>query len=508
MDLINELTWRGMLHDAMPGTAEHLASAAPVSGYIGFDPTAASLHIGNLASIMLLLHLQRAGHRPVALVGGATGMIGDPSGKSAERNLLDEATLRANQAGIRAQLEKFLDFNDSPTGALVVNNYDWFKEFSFLDFLRDVGKHLTVNYMMAKDSVQSRIGQNRESVQNDLKKVRDVLEYISEQIDDQNILEAKDQLSILREYLKVTALKASSDYELKYELLMKNIQDGMKHLYKGGDEQFQTVGMSYTEFSYQLLQGYDFFHLYETLGCTLQMGGSDQWGNITTGTELIRRLGGPEAKAYALTGQLITKADGTKYGKSESGAVFLDPALTSPYQFYQFFLRADDADAPRLVRVFTLLDQAEIEVFEAQHAQNPGAKTLQKALAKDVTIRVHSEAAYEAALAASQVLFGGGDLGALDEATLRDVFAGVPHLRVPRAEAAALNVAVLLSEATDQQIFPSRGEVRKLIQANGLSLNGQKAASPDALVAELPLLHGKYLVVQRGKKNYYLVELT
>ena len=426
-----------MLHDAMPGTAEHLASAAPVSGYIGFDPTAASLHIGNLASIMLLLHLQRAGHRPVALVGGATGMIGDPSGKSAERNLLDEPTLRANQAGIRAQLEKFLDFNDSPTGALVVNNYDWFKAFSFLDFLRDVGKHLTVNYMMAKDSVKRRIG---------------------------------------------------------------GPEDGAA---AGGSE-----GISYTEFSYQLLQGYDFFHLYKSLGCTLQMGGSDQWGNITTGTELIRRLGGPEAKAYALTGQLITKADGTKYGKSESGAVFLDPALTSPYQFYQFFLRADDDDAPRLLRVFTLLGQAEIEALEARHAQNPGAKTLQKALAQDVTVRVHSEAACEAALAASQVLFGGGDLGALDEATLRDVFAGVPHLRVPRAEAGALSVAVLLSEATGQHILPSRGEVRKLIQANGLRLNGQKATAPDAPVADLPLLHGKYLVVQKGKKNYYLVELA
>jgi tyrosyl-tRNA synthetase len=431
-DLLAELKWRGMYHDAMPGTAEHLASTAPVSGYIGFDPTAASLHIGNLATIMLLVHLQRAGHRPVALVGGATGMIGDPSGKSAERNLLDETTLRANQAGIRAQLEKFLEFNDSPTGALLVNNYDWFKDFSFLGFLRDVGKHLTVNYMMAKDSVKRRISGNADS---------------------------------------------------------------------GAD------GLSYTEFSYQLLQGYDFFHLYKNLGCTLQMGASDQWGNITTGTELIRRLTDGQGKAYALTGQLITKADGTKYGKSETGTVWLDPALTSPYQFYQFFLRAEDVDAPRLIRVFTLMSQEQIEALEAEHAQNPGLKTLQKALAKDVTIRVHSEAAYEAAVAASQVLFGGGDLAALDEATLRDVFAGVPHLRVPRAEAQELTVAVLLSEATDKQIFPSRGEVRKLVQSNGLSLNGQKATSPDTAVAELPLLLDKYLVVQRGKKNYYLVEL-
>lgn len=421
-----------MYHDAMPGTAEHLASAAPVSGYIGFDPTAASLHIGNLATIMLLVHLQRAGHRPVALVGGATGMIGDPSGKSAERNLLDEPTLRANQAGIRAQLEKFLDFNDSPTGAVLVNNYDWFKDFGFLGFLREVGKHLTVNYMMAKDSVKRRIN---------------------------------------------PAEGESAD------------------------------GLSYTEFSYQLLQGYDFVHLYKTLGCTLQMGASDQWGNITTGTELLRRLTEGEGKAYALTGKLITKADGTKYGKSETGTVWLDPALTSPYQFYQFFLRAEDVDAPRLIRVFTLLGQAEIEALEAEHAQNPGLKTLQKALAKDVTIRVHSEEAYKIAVATSEVLFGGGDLTALDEATLVGVFIGLPHLRVPRAETADLNVSVLLSEATNQQILPSRGEVRKLVKANGLSVNGNKLTSPDTLATELPLLHDKYLVVKKGK-SYYLVELT
>jgi tyrosyl-tRNA synthetase len=431
-DLLAELKWRGMYHDAMPGTAEHLAGAAPVSGYIGFDPTAASLHIGNLATIMLLVHLQRAGHRPVALVGGATGMIGDPSGKSAERNLLDETTLRANQAGIRAQLEKFLEFNDSPTGAVLVNNYDWFKDFSFLGFLRDVGKHLTVNYMMAKDSVKRRIG---------------------------------------------------------------------------GNEDSGTEGISYTEFSYQLLQGYDFFHLYQNLGCTLQMGASDQWGNITTGTELIRRLTDGQGKAYALTGQLITKADGTKYGKSETGTVWLDPKLTSPYQFYQFFLNSKDEDAPRLIRVFTLLTQPEIEALEAEHAQAPHLRTLQKALAREVTIRVHSEAAYEAAVSASQVLFGGGDLASLDEATLLDVFAGVPHLRVPRAEALALPLAVLLSETTDKKILPSRGEARKLVQANGLSLNGQKVTSADTPGAELPLLLDKYLVVKKGK-NYFLVELT
>jgi len=431
--LIEELKWRGMYHDAMPGTAEHLASAAPVSGYIGFDPTAASLHIGNLATIMLLVHLQRAGHRPVALVGGATGMIGDPSGKSAERNLLDETTLRANQAGIRAQLEKFLEFNDSPTGAVLVNNYDWFKDFSFLGFLRDVGKSLTVNYMMAKDSVKRRIGGSEE---------------------------------------------ASGS---------------------GGSE-----GISYTEFSYQLLQGYDFFHLYKNLNCTLQMGASDQWGNITTGTELIRRLGGPDDKAYALTGQLITKADGTKYGKSETGTVWLDPALTSPYQFYQFFLRADDADAPRLIRVFTLLSQPEIEALEAEHAQAPHLRTLQKALAKDVTTRVHSAAAYEAAVAASQVLFGGGDLAALDEATLLDVFAGEPPLAVTAAQLAGSDVSTLLSEDTGGQVFSSKGEARKMIQNGGLSINREKISNPQQAAAELPLLHGKYLVIKKGKKHYLL----
>ncbi|GAB3846481.1 tyrosine--tRNA ligase [Hymenobacter terrigena] len=436
MSLIEELTWRGMYHDSMPGTAEHLATNAPITGYIGFDPTAASLHIGNLATIMLLVHLQRAGHRPVALVGGATGMIGDPSGKSAERNLLDEATLRHNQAGIQAQLEKFLDFSEGPTGALVVNNYDWFKEIGFLGFLREVGKHLTVNYMMAKDSVKRRIG---------------------------------------------------------------------------GEEGNDSSGISYTEFSYQLLQGYDFVHLNKTLGCTLQMGASDQWGNITTGTELIRRLANAEdreAKAYALTGQLITKADGTKYGKSETGTVWLDPALTSPYQFYQFFLNSADADAPRLIRVFTLLSEPEILAIEAEHAAVPHLRILQKALAADVTTRVHSAEATEAAIAASQVLFGGGDLASLDEATLLDVFAGVPHLRVLREEMTELNATTFLSDFTLHQIFPSKGEARKMIQAGGVSINREKVTSPDAPVAALQHLAGKYLVVQKGKKNYFLVELV
>ena len=430
-----------MFHDAMPGTAEHLATNAPITGYIGFDPTAASLHIGNLATIMLLVHLQRAGHRPVALVGGATGMIGDPSGKSAERNLLDEATLRANQAGIQAQLEKFLDFAEGPTGALVVNNYDWFKDFGFLGFLREVGKHLTVNYMMAKDSVKRRIG---------------------------------------------------------------------------GGEDGDSSGISYTEFSYQLLQGYDFVHLNRTLNCTLQMGASDQWGNITTGTELIRRMSNADDsktnqapnKAYALTGQLITKADGTKYGKSETGTVWLDPALTSPYQFYQFFLNAADADAPRLIRVFTLLNESEIVALETEHAQAPHLRTLQKALAQDVTSRVHSAAATEAAIAASQVLFGGGNLASLDETTLLDVFAGVPHLKILRTDLPDLNAATLLSDTTLHQIFASKGEAKKMIQAGGVSINREKVATPDASVATLTYLADKYLVVQKGKKNYFLLELV
>ncbi|WP_426491973.1 tyrosine--tRNA ligase [Hymenobacter sp. 102] len=431
MNLIDELRWRGMFHDMMPGTEEHLLKNAPITGYIGFDPTAPSLHIGNLATIMLLVHLQRAGHRPLALVGGATGMIGDPSGKSAERNLLDEDALRRNQAGIQAQLEKFLVFDNSPTGARVVNNYDWFKEFGFLQFLREVGKHLTVNYMMAKDSVKRRIGGNEES----------------------------------------------------------------------GAE-----GISYTEFSYQLLQGYDFFHLYKEFGCTLQMGASDQWGNITTGTELIRRMSGGEGKAYALTGQLITKADGTKYGKSETGTVWLDGSMTSPYQFYQFFLNAADADVPRLIRVFTLLSQEEIEALEAEHAAAPHLRVLQKALAKDVTIRVHGEAAFEAALAASQVLFGGGELSSLDEATLLDVFAGVPHVEVSRAELEGQDALTLLSTAAGTVIFSSKGEARKMVQNNGVKLNRQKVTLDQSATAVAPLLD-KYLVAQKGK-SYFLITLV
>ncbi|WP_226163124.1 tyrosine--tRNA ligase [Hymenobacter terricola] len=512
MSLIEELTWRGMYHDAMPGTAEHLATHAPITGYIGFDPTAASLHIGNLATIMLLVHLQRAGHRPVALVGGATGMIGDPSGKSAERNLLDEATLRHNQAGIQAQLEKFLDFSEGPTGALVVNNYDWFKNFGFLEFLREVGKNLTVNYMMSKDSVKNRISRSQSF---------ETTQGLSSAL--------FDRANVLDERLQELEIAVQNGGDVNYALFkVKSSRTEMKNLsaslQKNVDSNFtppdgslifgsqeSTVGISYTEFSYQLLQGYDFVHLNKTLGCTLQMGASDQWGNITTGTELIRRLAnaeGRDAKAYALTGQLITKADGTKYGKSETGTVWLDPALTSPYQFYQFFLNAADADAPRLIRVFTLLSQAEIEQLEAEHAAAPHLRILQKALAQDVTTRVHSTAACEAAIAASQVLFGGGDLASLDEATLLDVFAGVPRLRVLRDELPDLTAATFLSDTTLHKIFPSKGEAKKMIQAGGVSINREKVPSPDASVAAFSHLAGKYLVVQKGKKNYFLVELV
>ncbi|MGV3641411.1 MAG: tyrosine--tRNA ligase [Adhaeribacter sp.] len=434
MNLIEELRWRGMLHDFMPGTEEQLAKEM-THGYIGFDPTAASLHIGNLASIMLLVHLQRAGHKPFALVGGATGMIGDPSGKSAERNLLSEEALQANQEGIRKQLARFLDFDCGANAAVLVNNYDWFKEFGFLDFLRQVGKHLTVNYMMKKESVQKR-------------------------------------------------LQADEDGEGRAE------------------------GISFTEFSYQLLQGYDYFHLYKHHICKLQMGGSDQWGNITTGTELIRRMEG--GKAYALTGKLITKSDGTKFGKSESGNVWLDPQLTSPYKFYQFWLNVSDEEAENLIRVFTLLPQEEIAALTAEHQQAPHLRVLQKALAKDVTTRVHSASDYLAAVEASEILFGKGDiqaLKALSEDTLLAVFEGVPLITVSREDyAAAPLLADLLSEATGGQIFESKGEAKRMIQNGGVSVNREKAAlsTPGS---GFELLHGQYLVVQKGKKNYYLVAI-
>lgn len=431
MNLIEELRWRGMLHDFMPGTEEQLASGM-TTGYIGFDPTASSLHIGNLATIMLLVHLQRAGHKPVALVGGATGMIGDPSGKSAERNLLDETTLRANQEGIKKQLEKFLDFNSGANSAEIVNNYDWFKEFSFLGFLREVGKHLTVNYMMSKDSVKKRINADEE-----------------------------------------------------------------------GD---RAEGLSYTEFAYQLIQGYDFYHLYKNKGVRLQMGASDQWGNITTGTELIRRMDG--GKAFALVGKLVTKSDGTKFGKSEGGNIWLDPNFTSPYKFYQFWLNLADDEAEKLIKVYTLLPQDEIERLTEEHKQAPHLRVLQKALAKDVTIRVHSEEDYIAAVDASEILFGKGDLETLKglkEQMLLSVFEGVPQIEVSStAYAEAASVSELLSDLTGGQVFESKGEAKRMIKNGGVSINRQKVANPDEAV-NYDLLQEKYLVVQKGKKNYYLV---
>ena len=434
MDLIEELRWRGMLHDFMPGTEEQLASGM-TTGYIGFDPTASSLHIGNLATIMLLVQLQRAGHKPLALVGGATGMIGDPSGKSAERNLLDEETLRANQEGIRKQLEKFLDFNCGDNSAEIVNNYDWFKEFSFLGFLREVGKHLTVNYMMAKDSVKKRI---------------------------------------------------SADEE--------------------GD---RAEGLSFTEFSYQLIQGYDFYHLYKTKNVLLQMGASDQWGNITTGTELIRRIDG--GKAFALVGKLVTKSDGTKFGKSEGGNVWLDANLTSPYKFYQFWLNLSDEEAEKLIKVYTLLPQDEIERLTEEHKQAPHLRVLQKALAKDVTIRVHSEEDYIAAVDASEILFGKGDLETLkglNEDVLLSVFEGVPQIVISKQSyAEAVSVTDLLSDITAGQIFESKGEAKRMIKNGGVSINRQKVQGPEESV-NYELLQQKYLVVQKGKKNYYLVSVN
>ena len=423
-----------MLHDFMPGTEEQLASGM-TTGYIGFDPTASSLHIGNLATIMLLVHLQRAGHKPVALVGGATGMIGDPSGKSAERNLLDENTLLANQAGIRKQLEKFLDFNSGANSAEIVNNYDWFKEFSFLGFLREVGKHLTVNYMMAKDSVKKRI---------------------------------------------------SADEE--------------------GD---RAEGLSFTEFSYQLIQGYDFYHLYKNKNVRLQMGASDQWGNITTGTELIRRIDG--GKAFALVGKLVTKSDGTKVGKSEGGNVWLDPAFTSPYKFYQFWLNLTDEEAEKLIKVYTLLPKEEIELLTEEHKQAPHLRVLQKALAKDVTIRVHSEEDYIAAVDASEILFGKGDLETLKglrEDILLSVFEGVPQIEVTRQNyETAATVSDLLSEVTGGQIFESKGEAKRMIKNGGVSINRQKVLGTEDQV-NFELLQQKYLVIQKGKKNYYLVSVN
>ncbi len=424
-DLIEELKWRGLLHDCMPETQE-LLNKEFVTGYVGFDPTSDSLHIGNLVPIMLLKHLQLAGHKPIALVGGATGMIGDPSGKSTERNLLDEETLRKNQEGVKKQLMQFLDFESGENKAELANNYDWFKDMTFLDFMRDIGKHITVSYMMAKDSVQNRL----------------------------------------------------------------------------------ETGISFTEFSYQLVQGYDFAHLLKTKGVKLQMGGSDQWGNIVTGTELIRRMGLGEAKA--LVAPLITKADGGKFGKTESGNVWLDPERTSPYQFYQFWLNASDEDAKKYIRIFSLLSREEIETIEVEHEGAPHARALQKALAKDVTIRVHSEDDYNAAVAASQILFGKGteeSLRKLSETDLLSVFDGVPQFEISKSELdSGIGVLDFLTEKAT--VFPSKGEARKMVQGNGVSINQNKVTAIDLNVNTEHLIAGKYILAQRGKKNYFLIKVV
>ncbi len=427
MNFIEELQWRGMIHTMMPGTEEQLKKEM-TSAYVGIDPTADSLHIGHLVSVMMLKHFQRAGHKPIALVGGATGMIGDPTGKSAERNLLGEKALRHNQNCIQNQLEKFLDFtSDTPNAAEMVNNYDWMKDYSFLDFIRDIGKHITVNYMMAKESVKKRL---------------------------------------------------SSE---------------------------SNVGMSFTEFSYQLLQGYDFLHLYQIKNCKLQMGGSDQWGNITTGTELIRRKTGGEA--FALVCPLITKADGGKFGKTESGNVWLDRRYTSPYKFYQFWLNVSDADAEKYIKIFTAIGKEEIEVLVAEHTKAPHLRILQKRLAQEVTILVHSSEDYQAAVEASNILFGNAtseELIKLDEETLLAVFEGVPQFTISKS---SLEVGVkAIDLLTDSAyVFPSKGEMRKLVQSGGVSINKEKLENQDEILNTSRLLINKYLLVQKGKKNYYLL---
>ncbi len=429
MNFTEELRWRGMIHDIMPGTEEQL-DREMTTGYIGFDPTADSLHIGNLVGIMLLKHFQMMGHKPVVLIGGATGMIGDPSGKSQERNLLDEKTLHHNQEAIKRQLMHFLDFDSGkPNDAVMVNNYDWMKDYTFLEFIRDIGKHITVNYMMSKESVKKRLDPSNKT------------------------------------------------------------------------------GMSFTEFSYQLVQGTDFLHLYQTMNCKLQMGGSDQWGNIVTGTELIRRkLGG---EAFALTSPLITKSDGGKFGKTESGNVWLDPKRTSPYKFYQFWMNVSDTDAEKFIKIFTLLSKEEIEALIRQHREAPHTRLLQKTMAREITRMVHGKEALEGAEEASRILFGKGtteSLKHMDETTFLDVFEGVPTYEI---EASDLNshptVTGLLTEKTG--IFPSRGELRRLIKGGGLSVNKEKIADPEHPVTPRHLINGKYILVQKGKKNYYLIKV-
>ena len=427
MNFVDELQWRGMIHDMMPGTREQLDKEL-TSAYLGIDPTADSLHIGHLVGVMMLKHFQIAGHKPIALVGGATGMIGDPSGKSQERNLLDEPTLRHNQECLKKQLAKFLDFeSDAPNAAEMVNNYDWMKDFSFLGFIRDIGKHITVNYMMSKDSVKKRL---------------------------------------------------DSD---------------------------SGAGMSFTEFTYQLVQGTDFLHLYQNNNTKLQMGGSDQWGNITTGTELIRRITGGES--FALTCPLIKKADGSKFGKTEAGNVWLDPKLTSPYKFYQFWLNTTDEDAEKYIKIFTLLTKEEVTELTLKHDEAPHLRLLQKKLAEEVTIMVHSREDYETAVEASQILFGQGTselLNKLDEETFLSVFEGVPQFRISAKEIEnGVHVVDLLAEKT--LVFPSKGELRRTIQGNGLSINKEKVADAELIINNNFLIGGKYLLVQKGKKNYFLL---
>ncbi|MBG6112021.1 tyrosyl-tRNA synthetase [Flavobacterium sp. CG_9.10] len=427
-NFIEEVTWRGMLHDVMPGTEEHLTGQMRVA-YVGIDPTADSLHIGHLVGVMLLKHFQLSGHKPLALVGGATGMIGDPSGKSNERNLLDEATLRHNQEAIKGQLARFLDFtSDAPNAAELVNNYDWMKNFSFLDFIRDIGKHITVNYMMSKDSVKKRLSS-----------------------------EAAE-------------------------------------------------GMSFTEFTYQLVQGYDFLHLYKNKNCTLQMGGSDQWGNITTGTELVRRIA--SGKAYALTCPLITKADGTKFGKSEGGNIWLDSARTSPYKFYQYWLNTSDVDAEKYIKIFTFLSKEEIEVLTEKHREAPHLRLLQKRLADEITIMVHSAEDLENAVKASNILFGNStsdDLKQLDEATFLDVFDGVPQAEISRNEIeTGSNIVDVLNEKTG--FMKSNGEARRALTANSISVNREKVAE-DFVLSTKDLINNQFVLLQSGKKNYFVVRV-
>lgn len=430
MNFVEELTWRGMIHDIMPGT-EDLLKKEMTTAYVGIDPTADSLHIGHLVGVMMLKHLQACGHRPVVLVGGATGMIGDPSGKSQERNLLDEPTLRKNQEALKQQLSHFLDFDtDKPNRALMVNNYDWMKDYSFLNFIRDIGKHITVNYMMSKDSVKKRFGEEAKS------------------------------------------------------------------------------GMSFTEFTYQLVQGYDFLFLYQDLGCKLQMGGSDQWGNITTGTELIRRKTGGEA--FALTCPLITKADGGKFGKTEQGNVWLDSRYTSPYKFYQFWLNVSDDDAAKYIKIFTMLTKQEVETLIAEHAQAPHLRILQKKLAELVTIMVHSEADYQMAVEASGILFGNATadtLKKLDEETFLSVFEGVSTFDVSKEQfEKGTPFSTLAVESA--AVFASKGELRRLVQGGGISINKDKVVDSEMLIDLSHLINGKYLLVQKGKKNYNIIRLV